>query len=66
MLKATLMFDEEDDLRTALDGYLFKNLLWEYDQWLRGEIKYSDRYELQPARDKLHEIARDHNISIDP
>lgn len=65
MLEATLVFDCEEKLRTALDGYLYKNLLWEYDQWLRSQIKYSDRYELQPARDKLYELLKDDNLSID-
>jgi hypothetical protein len=36
--------------------------LIELDEWLRSEIKYKDRAELQEFRDKFWEILRDNNI----
>jgi len=33
-------FEEQDDARTALDGYKWKLAMWELDQLLRGTTKY--------------------------
>jgi hypothetical protein len=30
--------------------------LFEYDQWLRGQIKHAGRDDLQEARDKLYDL----------
>lgn len=42
-MKVTIEFDgteEQDDLRVALDGYKWKNVMWELDQLLRKTTKY--------------------------
>ncbi len=42
-MKITLEFDgieEQDDARTALDGYKWKLAVWDLDQKLRGTTKY--------------------------
>jgi hypothetical protein len=39
--------------------------LWEYDQSLRGKIKYGGKEELQPARDLLYEMMRELSIDFD-
>ena len=38
--------------------------LWEFDQWLRSEIKYKDQ-ELDEVRDKLREFMNDNRIDFD-
>jgi hypothetical protein len=38
--------------------------LWEFDQWLRSEIKYKDK-ELDEVRDKLREFMNDNRIDFD-
>jgi hypothetical protein len=43
MSRVTIEFDrieEADELRTALDGFKYKMLLWELDQKLRSVHKY--------------------------
>ena len=43
MAKIILEFDsceEENDARTALDGYKWKLAIWDIDQKLRGVVKY--------------------------
>jgi len=69
-MRATLSFDlakEEDqtEFRDAYEGTKLRIALWEYDRWLRDQIKYQNRNELQPARDKLYEILEDQTLSID-
>jgi hypothetical protein len=42
-MKVTIEYDgneEQDDLHTALDGYKWKNAMWELDQELRKTTKY--------------------------
>ena len=36
-----------------------------FDEWLRGEIKHRDRNELEPVRERLHELLRDRGLSLD-
>ena len=43
MAKIILEFDsceEQDEARTALDGYKWKLAVWDIDQKLRGVVKY--------------------------
>lgn len=74
MGKIILEFDsieEQEDVRTALDGYKWKLVAWDLDQYLRGQLKYNsdnlkDAYEeLEKTRDKLREILNDHNLNLD-
>jgi len=46
----------------ALDLYLS---LLDMDLWLRDQIKYHGREELQPVRDKLFEIMDDRDVRLD-
>ena len=39
--------------------------LWELDQWLRAEIKYAGREQLDEVRDKLRELMNDNHIDFD-
>jgi hypothetical protein len=44
MATITLTFDsieEQDDARTALDGYKWKLAMWDLDQKLRSIVKYN-------------------------
>ena len=69
-MKATLTFDEEDDLLTAINGYKYKLALWDLDQFLRGEMKYGDlpaeEYDYaEKVRKKLCELLNDYNLQIE-
>lgn len=68
-MQATLTFnfpDDEYSFRCALKGPEYECTLNEFDNWIRGELKYNgDKYTeearatLQAARDKLYEIRKD-------
>lgn len=69
-MRATLTFDlnteeDQDAFRNACEGSKLRSALWDYDQWLRQQIKYQNKNELQVARDQLYEILNDHNLRID-
>ena len=77
-MKITLEFDsieEKDDARVALDGYKWKNAMWELDQLLRSATKYgsferreatSEEQDMaQKLRDAMREILNEYNLILD-
>jgi len=80
-MKLTLEFDgdeERDNLQVALDGYKWKNAMWELDQRLRKTTKYgvsmlsstdpatSQEMEVADAvRESLREILNEYNLKLD-
>jgi hypothetical protein len=71
MTSATLTFDDENDLLTAINGYKFKLALWQLDQFLRSEMKYNDKLTEEQydyaeiIRNKLHEFINDFNLTLE-
>ena len=66
-MKATLEFDlpeEAEEFRVACDGATWKAVVWDFDQWLRNQIKHCDREDLQEVQDMLHEIKDDHGVKL--
>ena len=69
--------EEQDDLRTALDGYKWKLAMWDLDQKLRTTTKYdygilSDRTATETEkeiaeklREFIREILNDYNLKQD-
>jgi hypothetical protein len=77
-MKITLEFDsieEKDDARVALDGYKWKNAMWELDQLLRSATKYgsferreatSEEQDMaQKLRDAIREILNEYNLNLE-
>jgi hypothetical protein len=77
-MKITLEFDsieEQDDARVALDGYKWKNAMWELDQLLRSATKYgsferreatSEEQDMaQKLRDAIREILNEYNLNLE-
>ena len=74
-MKVTIEFDgteEQEEVRTALDGLKWKISMWETDQWLRSQTKYApdsmsdDTYKaFEECREKLREILADNNLQLD-
>lgn len=70
-MNATLTFDEEEDLLTAINGYKYKLALWYLDQYLRSEMKHNDdltpeQYDYaEKIREKLYELLNDYNLQIE-
>lgn len=70
-MKAILEFkwpEQEEQFENAYLGHAYKELIKEYGNWLRWEIKEGNdpnRTEiLQEARDKMFEIMRDFKLEI--
>jgi len=72
-MKAILEFDlPEDniDFKAAINGHNYKSAIWEYDQWLRSEMKYGELDEkiyeaYDTCRKKLRNILEEDNLFIE-
>jgi hypothetical protein len=80
-MKLTLEFDgdeERDDLQVALDGYKWKNAMWELDQRLRKTTKYgasqlpdtesateTEMIVAEATRESIREILNEWNLNLD-
>lgn len=66
-MKRVLIFGDDEVSRfvDAHNGTTWKAAMYDLDQWLRGQIKYGDRNELQEARDMLHQIVYESGLSFD-
>ena len=74
-MKIIIKFDgneEENDARTALDGYKWKLAMWNLDQELRSKSKYaSDKDDpnvveaYYKLREELRDILNTYNLSLD-
>ena len=73
MAEIILKFNDEDfeDARTALDGWKWKNAMWQLDQHLRSEIKYNEKISsdtenaYDSIREKLREILQDNHLIME-
>ena len=74
MGKVTIQFDtieEQEDIRDALDGYKWRMVAWELDQFLRSEMKYNEKlsnleYEFaEKTREQIREILKDYSLNLD-
>lgn len=70
MGKVTFEFDadtEAVEIRTHVDAVSWKSLAWKLDGYLRDMVKYSENNveQYEKARDMLHELMSDHNLSFD-
>lgn len=54
--------EETHEFKTCSKAVNFVSALCEIDQWLRQEIKYNDREDLQEIRDKVWEICSDNGV----
>jgi len=78
MAKIILEFDsieEAEEARTALDGYKWKNAMWELDQLLRSATKYgsfenreateAERDMADKIRDAIRDIINENNLNLE-
>ena len=81
MGKIILEFDsveEQSDVRTALDGYKWKNAMWELDQLLRSTTKYgisisnklkeatgAEQDMADKVREAIRDILNEHNLNLE-
>lgn len=52
------------DWKTYSNARAWAWAMYDLDEWLRSQIKYSEKEELQPARDKLYDILEARGISM--
>ena len=70
MPKAVLEFmlpEDQEAFDDACLGEPYRLVLCDLDQWLRTKVKYEDVVEiggLRDARDMLHELLADHDVSL--
>ena len=75
MAKVIIEFDsleEAEDLKSALDGYKWKLVAWEMQQYLRNKLKYADEdmsdetYEvLEKVQQELNTIISENQLYLD-
>jgi hypothetical protein len=61
--------EEENDFRAAINGHKLKGITYDYDEWLRTQIKYEDLTDdeyrtYQKCRDRLREMFYDDDLFI--
>jgi hypothetical protein len=74
-MKATLEFDDEQELLDAINGWKWKNIAWELDQDLRGIVKHgyfgnreATSAEVEMAdyvRTKLRQLISDDGLNLE-
>ena len=62
-MQITIEFEDEDKTPDALNGWKYRSILCELDQWLRSNIKHADK-DWQEIRDRLHEEINSEGVSI--
>lgn len=75
MAEVILKFDsieESEDLRNAIDGFKWKGVAWDLDQYLRNKIKYSDDSvsddvldALEKVREELKDLINSYKLYLD-
>ena len=68
-MKVTIEFDNEDEAIQALNASKLYAIIFEFDQYLRGEVKYGDHTEeiydhYEAVRERLRELLDDYGIKI--
>ena len=71
-MEIILKFDNLQEAQTALDGQNYSSAFFEFDQYLRSQIKYNDAnlsedaiVAYSDARSKLRDFMFDNGIKID-
>lgn len=64
-MKIVLEFNMPEDTREhsdAVNGWRYRAVLTNLDEWLRSQIKYHDKADLQPVRDNLWEELKNNGV----
>jgi hypothetical protein len=66
-MKATLEFnlpEDSHDLDIAVNGWKWKMVMNELDQWIRGENKHGNGVDGYQVRDKINELLSENNLNL--
>lgn len=72
-MKAILEFnlpEDNHDFQASINGIKYQSAIWDYDQWLRSEMKYgelpNETYKAyETCRKELRKILEEDNIQIE-
>jgi hypothetical protein len=77
-MKATLTYDDESELRDALNGFTWKMVAIDLDNWLRSKTKHESGLETKSGtelehyvdaycsmREELRELVYDSGLNLD-
>ncbi|MEI8129775.1 MAG: hypothetical protein WCG95_09205 [bacterium] len=67
-MKAILKFslpEDNQEFELASKALKLYGTLWDFDVWLRTQIKYNDQEQYEPVREKLRELMNDNRIDFD-
>lgn len=65
MITVSAQCENANAARKFLDGERWHQLVEEYDEWLRAELKYKDApAKLDEARTKLYELMGEHGLEL--
>jgi hypothetical protein len=80
-MKVTIEYDgneEQEEIQVALDGYKWKNAMWELDQLLRKTTRYGTSFLLtgnlaneqeiavaESIRESIRDILIDYNLNLE-
>ena len=63
--------DDEDRFKDAINGWRWKMVVWELNNWIRSQTKHAsddmsnDTYKaFEQCREKLHELLVEHNVDL--
>lgn len=65
-MKAVLIFnlpEEQSEHDTAVNGWKYKSVIWDMDNFLRNEIKHNNK-DYEEVRNKLHELLNENNVTL--
>jgi len=64
--------EDQAEFQIAIDAHKMYSLLFEFDQWMRTQIKYApdemsqEKYEaLEECREKFHELLNEYSLKLD-
>jgi hypothetical protein len=67
-MKAILEFELPEDnqeFELASKSLKLYGTLWDFDVWLRTQIKYNDQEQYEPVREMLRELMNNNRIDFD-
>jgi hypothetical protein len=62
-MKYTFETVDADDAKMLMQASDTKIAIWNFDQWLRDQIKHCDREDLQEVRTKFWEILSEEGVT---
>lgn len=67
MPKVTMTWEipeDNEEFTSAYNGWRYKLVISEFDEWLRREIKYGGKNEYEFVRERLHDLIAAEGLNI--